>query len=187
MNIYCLDLNNFNRELLSQIASRKDMLICENKTELKKMQHLAGRFLLDYVAKKYHSIKDTSLVLKDKKPIFQNSSLSFSISHCSNLVVVAISDFPIGIDIEQNKKNRDFEKLISRFDKDRVAEFQKLSSDEQCQEFYKFWTQYEAKFKLGKSSDEIFLNSTILFDDFTLSIASTVVWDDILVKIWGEF
>ena len=134
MDIYYLNLHNVDKDLLKSVSSRTDMLIRENKIELKFLQHLAGRLLLDYVAKKIYCVEDTALILRNGKPVFENSPLNFSISHSENIVTLMISEFPIGIDIEYNVRERDFVKLVSRFNKTQVLNISLLKefSERQC-------------------------------------------------------
>lgn len=165
MDIYFLDLNNFSENKLDSFAHSNK--ISRNYTsDLKKKQHIAGRYLLHYVLKNFYNTTDFEIEILNDKPILKNSDLHFSISHSKNLVGIAISQEPVGFDIEFNKKKRDFEKLLSRYDIELELESEQLQK-----KFYEFWTKHEAKIKLNtKNSAPIILTGSIN-EDFTYSVA----------------
>ncbi|MDP3371405.1 MAG: 4'-phosphopantetheinyl transferase superfamily protein [Candidatus Paracaedibacteraceae bacterium] len=96
------------------------------------------------------------------KPFFSVENIHFNISHSGNLALIGVSLFPIGVDIEQIKMNRDFKGLSDKI----------LSEDEQKwvfeedaeQRFYVLWTLKEARLKCdGTGIDGHF--PTAVFDD----------------------
>ncbi len=174
MKIFILDLENFDKNILLEFE-KNCPTAATKRNELKKLQHLAGRFLLDYVAKNSYNLSDTSITYDGEKPIFKNSDLHFSISHCKNLVVVGFSEHNIGIDVEYNKKERDFVAIIERFDKTLAKRTKPLSKEEQQKIFYEFWTKYEAEIKLGKTPLHAY--TTTIKNDFTLSAVSEQNFD----------
>ncbi len=65
----------------------------------KRLQHLAGRYLLQYLHPDFpmHSI----FISDSKKPLLANEEFHFSISHCGNYAAVIVSENqPVGIDVE---------------------------------------------------------------------------------------
>ena len=78
----------------------------------KRLQHLAGRFLLQYLYPEFpiHSIK----LAASGKPIIEDNSYHFSISHTGGFAAAIVSKSkPVGIDIEQ--KRAAVVKVIHRF------------------------------------------------------------------------
>ncbi len=171
MNIFLIDLDKFDKNLLFEFE-KTCKTAATKKNELKKLQHLAGRYIVNYAAKKFYNLSDSSLTYEGEKPVFKNSDLHFSISHCKNLVAVGFSENNLGIDIEYNKADRNFIQLINRFDKDLAEKIKSLEKSEQRKFFYEFWTKYEAAIKLGTSVDINYQTLTVN-DDFTLSAATT--------------
>ena len=149
MDIYILDLNNFDTALLASEFCEKNFV-----SELKQKQHLAGRYILKIFANK-HNISDPTIVYKKEKPYYKSGEYFFSISHSENLVVVGFEKFEIGLDIENNSKKRDFVKLIKRFDFNLANSILDKTIDEQQRIFYEFWTKYEAKIKLNALDEDI--------------------------------
>lgn len=110
----------------------------EIKAEKRFYEYTIGRYLVKHVAQKYYNIDKTEIIKNENgKPIFKNSDLHFSISHSKNIVIACFDKYPCGIDIEY-MKDRNIQKLSEYFDK----------NFETLEDFYKFWTTKEAKYKL---------------------------------------
>lgn len=80
---------------------------------------------------------------KNNKPYFKDyPNVRFSISHSGDLVVLAMSDTEVGIDIEKIKP-RDYESIVARhFTEGEAKEVDSIES------FLKVWTKKEAYLKL---------------------------------------
>jgi len=101
--------------------------------------HSFTYLMLDRILKEYYGIEDRTIMFKSGKPVLKTEEKEFSISHSNNYIALAFSDSKCGIDIE-NIKQRNFKKISQRM---------KFHS-ETLKEFYKNWTEYEAKYKLGE-------------------------------------
>lgn len=65
----------------------------------KRIQHLAGRYLLQQLHKSLPSHK--ILIGENNKPYFENDHCHFSISHCGDYAAVVVCEkLPAGIDVE---------------------------------------------------------------------------------------
>ena len=74
--------------------------------------------------------------------------LFLSLSHSANWVVCAVSDAPIGIDIEAPAKPRDWRRLAPTvFSPAELDSAQDLAPTDAEQQFYRIWTLKEAWFK----------------------------------------
>lgn len=135
------------------------------KSNNKYIEHLCGLYLVKNVAKKFYGIEDTEIEIRNFKPFFKNSNLYFSISHSANIVAVAFHNENIGFDVEYCRKTRNFKEIMERFD---IKKENPTKED-----FYKFWTLYEAKIKLGK--DFVSAYTANLGSDYILSCVSDVV------------
>ncbi len=75
-------------------------------------------------------------------------SLFFNISHTDNLILIAIANSPVGIDVEKNERNADKEAIIRHFFSEREQQSFFSQPEEQRQlAFVKGWTRKEAMLK----------------------------------------
>lgn len=141
---------------------------------------LVGDMLLKYVLKKQFSIPMSNLNVqlgelgKPYLPSYPN--IHFNISHSGAYVVCAVSDSPVGIDIQTilNYKERIARRVLSP---ERVQEIE--ASTEPDLLFTKYWAEKEALLKLvgcGFSGEvnenELeFRRKTIVTDQYVLSLA----------------
>lgn len=104
----------------------------------------------------------------DGKPVIKNLPLFVSLSHSKNITVSAVSDNPVGIDIEY-KSERDYIAIAERF-------FEVMPKD--LDEFYALWTAKEA---YKKAADIPLINALKadcnknirwlnLFEDYSLTL-----------------
>ena len=133
----------------------------EFKCEKRRIEFGLGRFLLKYVLKTQYGIKNPQIILKNKKPSLENDEIQFSLSHTRNIVLAAFDEIPVGADIEVMKE-RNFD-MIYRF-------WKKTSKSVDKTEFYREWTQYEAKIKLQQESSANF--NAEMFNNLMLGICS---------------
>ena len=106
MPLYYEHINNFAKIAIWHIAEAKNFFL-QKVTEQreirhphKQLQHLAGRYLLQYLYPDfpYHLIE----IADTKKPFLSNEEYHFSISHCDDYAAVIVSkDHRVGIDIER--------------------------------------------------------------------------------------
>ncbi|HEY5367522.1 MAG TPA: 4'-phosphopantetheinyl transferase superfamily protein [Hanamia sp.] len=114
----------------------------------KRLQHLAGRYLLEILHPgfPFHLIKITS----SKKPLLNNGEIYFSISHCGDYAAAIISgDKLVGIDVELITPK--IEMVKTRFLRDDeldIAASQKTGSQtKEHQLLTLFWSSKEAIYK----------------------------------------
>lgn len=92
--------------------------------------------------------KDIQFVRTENgKPYCLNANAQFSISHCKDLAVCAVSQYPIGVDVEFI---RDIDMRITRFactGKDMEYIFGTEDGEERKMRFFRIWTAKEAYFK----------------------------------------
>ncbi len=89
----------------------------------------------------------TILRTENRKPYFSKYPLHFSLSHIDGISVCAISDAPVGVDIEWFDQERSFIDVSRRFFS---PDEQKLIEESQAPafDFYSLWTKKEALAKL---------------------------------------
>ena len=148
MKIYIADIDNISKDsqkiakYLSELGPDEIARYKSINREIRKLQFLIGHAILHNVStqKKFTSI-----------------------THKDNLVLVAISDTPIGIDIENTSVVRDFKNF---------GEIMGIQPTSNGDEFYKNFTRTEALYKIGPQKSPIFL-SWYKIDSFMVCIAST--------------
>ena len=111
------------------------------------------------ILREKYNIEDREIIFEDKKPFLKNKTKYFSLSHSSEKIALAFSDFDCGIDIEKVKP-RDFESIAKRMN----FECNNL------EDFYQAWTNYEASYKLGKEASNQFFCP---IEEYVLTAVST--------------
>lgn len=109
--------------------------------------------LLKKLAKHYGYDLDNLEINRDKngKPYLVNNEFFFSISHCCDMVAVAIDENPIGVDIECVRTVN--LQIAKKFFSDRVETI--TNSDNPDIEFTKQWTIFESKLKYWGNIDDL--------------------------------
>ena len=165
MKIYYINTDTFlkNIDLNSLFFFSKD----ENfKSDKRKLEFSLDRFLLFFIAKKVYSRTYPEVLIKHNKPYFKDLKSHFSISHSKNIVMICFDDYENGIDIEFIK-DRNFTKLFKYYNI--------TSIPANKWNFYRFWTEYEAKVKL---KSELKSSLTGLFlKKFMFSVTSNHSFD----------
>ena len=141
---------------------------------------LVGDMLLKYVLKKQFSIPMSNLNIQlgefGKPYLPDYPDVHFNISHSGDFVVCAVSQSPVGIDIQTILTDKE---RIAR----RVLSSEKLQEIEESTEpdllFTKYWAEKEALLKLVgcgfsgevNEDDLQFKRKTIVTDQYVLSVA----------------
>lgn len=137
-NVFELKLKDIDEQRADKI---KRLRITDDK-----LRCLGAGLLINFIKEKY-KIDGEVLIDKFGKPYFNNSDISFNISHSGNYVVAAVSKHGIGVDIQRIKQ-----------DKHRIAEKNFLPSECEYineieddavkqQRFCEIWTIKEAYLK----------------------------------------
>jgi phosphopantetheinyl transferase len=110
----------------------------------KRLQHLAGRYLLKEINSAF-PVNDI-IVASSGRPYLEDDKHHFSISHCGNYAAVIISDTKtVGIDIE--KPDQRIEKIKNKFTVDRELELFENIDFSLNQKLTFIWSIKEAMFK----------------------------------------
>lgn len=133
---------------------------------------LIGNVLSRYALCKNLNIKNSDVAFGTNeygKPFLLGADkIHFNISHSGNWVVCAISDYPVGIDVEIIKAT-DFEIAKRFFSKDEYTELKNQPNDEKQTYFFKLWTLKESYIKaVGKGL-------SIPLDSFTVSVENNSI------------
>lgn len=114
----------------------------------KRLQHLAGRFLLKelYPEFPYELIK----IADTRKPFLENEAYHFSISHCGDYAAVMVSTHNrVGVDVERisMKVDKVKHKFLSAGEQELVNNIQAASKNESYTFLTMAWSIKEALFK----------------------------------------
>ena len=138
-------------------------------SDLKKRQKIAADLLCRKMISESCAIKAESIVFgktENGKPYAENCDIRFSLSHCGSLVVCAVSEKEIGVDIE---KIRDIRlKAAEKFACKPELEY----IGNNTKRFFEIWTLKEAFFKCkgtGLGSDIKAVSFEIVNDEITCS------------------
>ena len=110
----------------------------------KRLQHLAGRYLLKQIEPSFPINKIE--ILQSRKPHLPGKEFHFSISHCRDFVGIFIATQPVGIDVElvDEKVNRIKNKFLSE---DELYLLAGLNEVDYLKTLTLFWSCKEALFK----------------------------------------
>lgn len=156
-NIFYYDINKmsddlYNKGLDSIPLIRKKEILKKANTSDRKLS-LAGDILTRKYLSRLYNIPEEKLEIKKGekgKPYVLNIPAHFNVSHSGDYTVLAISDRPIGIDLEII---RDFSAILAKkyFNEDELkyisgnSSSRKKSLMQKC--FYEIWTAKEAYLK----------------------------------------
>lgn len=125
------------------LSKSRKLRIDRLKLDKDRKRSLLGEILLKKLLEK-ENIAGDILSADNGKPYLSDSTFFISISHSGEMAAAAISEKPIGIDVERLRKI-DF-KLIERVCTEREAEYIKEGDDPEFR-FFEIWTAKEAYFK----------------------------------------
>lgn len=140
LKLYYCDISKIKDEEYAQLCS--DTSISPNQK-----LSLAGKALAKNAISQEFNIDKEDIIFKKTpkgKPYTESAEVEFSISHSKDIVVCAISDKPVGIDIEKIRKvNLNVAKRLFAPDEQEYI-FQECTQ----QRFFEVWTRKEAYVKL---------------------------------------
>jgi len=168
MDIFYIDVEEFTKT--------HDKIFLENfsdgksfKTEKRFLEYTIGRYLVKKVLKDFFAIDDDIVLDLNKKPILKKSEIYFSISHSNKYVMACFYKKPCGLDLEFIK-SRDFSRFAKYYKK----------TFESAEDFYKFWTQKEASYKLHEPFSSIY--SSKFKDNYYLTVVSSDSIDKVSIN-----
>lgn len=132
---------------------------------------LLGDILAKYAVCKREGISSENLIVKTNeygKPfLIEPRGIYFNISHSKSLVVCAVDNNPVGIDVEEIK-SIDFSIAERFFTKEEYTELTSQPEKNKLKYFYMIWTLKESYIKAEGKGLSIPLNS------FSMNIAQTI-------------
>ena len=147
-----------------------DFLPCDTPRDKRDREHIAGIELCREMIKQYFGVEFDSFRYNDNgKPFVDKEGIFFNISHSKGRVVCAVSDKPVGVDIEKltEKSTEEIENFAKRY----FVENEVLTLEQENYSsvaFYEIWTKKEAYSKmLGSALSKNFKIDTTALDIVT--------------------
>lgn len=173
MKIFYIKKNEF----LEKITKEELLKYSDNRfyaSEQKHIEHLCGLYLIKNAAQTYYNLKDTDIIYVGKKPHFKSNDLKFSLSHSNNIILAAFDKSDIGVDVEFMSP-RNFQTIMKRYNI--------VYTNPTKEDFYKFWTEHEAKIKLGQQEASTY--TTTLEKDYMLTLvcADRIIINPEIIKL----
>lgn len=164
IEIYFWRIDECITQLITEIKDGSQKLIELNKLNFsikRKLEWLATRALLQLTPYKAYNI----LYLSNGQPYLDNCNKYISISHTKSMVAIAISDSPIGIDIE---RFRTINKNLGNYYLSKNDFNQYVNEENYNEELLNLWTVKEAAYKCY-SNKVHFLSDIIVNNKYTTS------------------
>ncbi len=154
MQIYILDISKCDKQKLlsvydTDLEYRREKFD-RAKNHADKLRIIGGSFLLSYAAKEYDIPYKTLSVSPDGRIFFEGSSFFISLSHKEHICALAVSDSPVGIDVEIKRDQK--LPLTLRFFSEKENRLLVDSADWTLT-FTEIWTRKEALFKAAQPKD----------------------------------
>jgi 4'-phosphopantetheinyl transferase len=113
---------------------------------------VASRWALRRVLADYLGVAPAAVELEAEKTgkprLKATSGLEFNLSHSEGLALVAVSDRPVGIDIEAIRPDRNMQAIAERvLPADDVAAVRTAPEERRAAVFYDAWVRHEARLK----------------------------------------
>ena len=133
------------QSVLSLLSESKKLRLDRVKSEAAKTRSLCAAVNLSALLKDGYRLENAVISSRaDGAPFVEDCELFVSLSHSGDYVAAAVSDKPVGIDIQ---KIRDFDKrLIERICTERELEY--VGECDTKTRFFEVWTAKEAYFKM---------------------------------------
>lgn len=151
VKLYVADITNLpnpeqHPELLEQLPIERQQKIQKSRQKKSRMQSMGAGLLLQKVLALYHMDKATLSVGEYGKP--QMEGLQFNLSHSGSLVICAVSDKPVGCDVEELRKAPKgvAERYFSENEKEYLNHF---CGEDYETAFFRLWTMKESYVKMS--------------------------------------
>jgi len=146
--------------------------------EKDKNRFILSRGMLRFLLNKYTGIAPqgiTMIVGENKKPYLQTTTgaIHYNMAHSGDLVLIAIADSPIGVDVEYIDPNFNYTEIIPTCFSNEEALFLH-NVKERTASFYALWTRKEALLKAtGKGIDDDLIHVPCL--DGTHNVEQSII------------
>lgn len=143
-------------EILEGLPVERQRKILSAKQKQNRLQSLGAGLLLNQVLCRHGISKDTLGKDANGKPTVDG--ICFNLAHSGNYVICAVSEGPVGCDIEQIK---DAPKRVAErsFSAEENAHLEQFAGDAYNREFFRIWTKKESYLKMTGIGIRVPLNT----------------------------
>lgn len=132
-------------DLQKYLSKERIQKLEKQKNVNRRKQILGAGLLLEKVLKLYGVSQDNVTIGQNGKP--EAEGICFNLSHSGNFVVCAVSDKPVGCDVEKIRKAS--EEIAERhFCESENIYLKTCDSNKYDEEFFRFWTVKESYLKM---------------------------------------
>ncbi len=165
---YAFFLTNTKLKKIKYKARQQEIDTCSNR-QVKEQKYYVFKLLEEAVKKSLGQKLNDLNIEKNEFKKWVCKDCYFSLTHTENLVAVAISSAPVGVDVEN--KNKIFSDRLAQkvFTDDELKEFKQLNASDKKEYFLTKWTQKESVFK--SKNERVFLPNKVQ----TLGAKSTII------------
>ena len=150
VKLYVADISHlpdplFVPEMLDTLPEERQQRVHKMKQEKSRKQSMGVGLLLQKVLALYHMQDSQVIVGEHGKPMIDG--LEFNLSHSGSLVLCAVSDRPVGCDVEEL---REAPRGVAErhFSDSEQAYLSQFSEEEYDKEFFRLWTMKESYVKM---------------------------------------
>lgn len=168
-----IDEEKWNKKAEDLLSAVEKERLAKTTSIKAKSRFIAGRFLIKTKFAEILNCSPQEIILKISKSgrlelESPAANLSFNISHSHQLIVLAVSESKVGVDIEFQKKRNFLEIAEEFFTPEEFAFFKKISDENERQKlFYQIWTRTEAVLKCN--GEQLFNRKPYAIDDYEIA------------------
>lgn len=150
-----------NPEVMAILPKERQKKILKYKQKQNRLQSLGAGLILNRVLSRHGGAADKVQVGANGKPTVEG--ISFNLSHSGDLVICAVSEKPVGCDIERikNAPQRVAERSFSEAEKEHLQQF---LGEAYNREFFRIWTKKESYLKMLGTGIRVPLNELEIQD-----------------------
>ena len=170
-------------ECIENLPSQRREVALRYKHELGRRQCVLAYLLLCEGLEREYGITDKPVFSygeHGKPSIIGHEDIHFNLSHCKTAVACAISDNPIGIDVESI---RDAKESVIRYAMNDDEARQIISSSNSALEFTKLWTMKESVLKLTGEGINDNMKSVLSPENLRGITIETIVRDEYVYSV----
>lgn len=135
-----------------QLSPSEKKRLSLTRSPYKRREFLFSRALMRHALSQYFPCPVNEWIFierPDLPPKISNlpDNIYISLSHSKSLICFAISNSPVGIDIELTNRNRDFLALAKIFMSNKEVQYLAQNTEIQADMFYRIWCAKEAYYK----------------------------------------
>lgn len=161
--------NPFLSEIISNLSIEEQNKYFRYRNVSAQYQYLTAHYYLRLLLSKRLSETPAEIQIvaqENGKPYLKgHTNLQFNISHTKNLVLIAFSEYPVGVDVEQEERSSDMLQILEHFfSKKEIESFINQPEDMKNKAFYTGWTRKEALLKATGEGLSALKNNEVSFD-----------------------